>query len=147
MPYKKTYKLFISHAWSADEDYNRLIELLNEVESFKVKIYSDTVIDPAISDPESVTGLQKLKWHMSDQVRSSNCALIFPRMFDTHNFWLKHIIYFCQMYGVIPLTMALPEGEEIHPELAIKTKAVVEWNVESLEAGIKEFSTTRLGAT
>jgi hypothetical protein len=147
MPYVKTYKLFISHAWAADEDYNRLIELLNDVQTIKVKICSETQHDPAISDPESVTGLQKLKWHMSDQVRSSNCALIFPGLFVTNNFWTKHMIYFCQMYGVIPLSMALPDGEELHPELAIKTKAVVDWNVASLEAAIKEYSTTRLGAT
>jgi len=147
MPYLKTYKLFISHAWAADDDYNRLIELLNDVQSFKVKICSDTEQDPTISDPESVTGIQKLKWHMSDQVRSSNCALIFPRLFVNEEFWGPHILYFCRMYGVVPLSMALPEGEELHPELAIKTKTVVEWNVKSLETAIKEYSTTRLGAT
>ena len=147
MPYVRTYKLFISHAWAADEDYNRLIELLNNIQSFKVEICSETQRDPAIDDPESVTGSQKLKWHMSDQVRSSNCALIFPRLFVTNNFWTNHSIHFCRTYGVIPLSMALPDGEELPPELAIKTKCVVDWNVESLEVAIKEYSTTRLGAT
>lgn len=147
MPYLKTYKLFISHAWAADDDYKRLIELLKSIQSFKVKICSDTEKDPTISDTESVTGIQKLKWHMSDQVRSSNCAIIFPRLFINNDFWGKHIIYFCRMYGVIPLSMALPDGEEMPPELVIKTKAVVDWNVVSLEQGIKDYSTTRLGAT
>ncbi len=146
MPYVKTYKLFISHAWSAGEDYNRLIELLDDIQTFKVKICSETEFDSEI-DPESETGFDKLKWWMSDQVRSSNCALIFPRMYTTDNLWLKHIIYFCQMYGVIPLSMAPSGGNELPPELAIKTKAVVDWNVESLQEAIKEFSTTRLGAT
>jgi hypothetical protein len=146
MPYLKTYRLFISHAWSVNEEYNRLVELLESIQTFKVKIDSLPEYKPSI-DPESSIGLQKLKGLLEYQIRSVNCAFILPSMFVSDEAWVKESILFCQIFGVTPLAMALPNGEELPAELSIKAAAIIDWNAESLEDGVKAFSTTRFGAT
>ncbi len=146
MPYLKTYRLFISHAWSVDAEYNRLLELLGSIQKFKIEIHSLPEYESSI-DPESSIGIQKLEGLMEYQIRSVNCAFILPGLFVSDKFWAKNAILFCQIFGVAPLAMAFPNGEELPAELSIKTQAVIDWNVEAIEEGIKAFSTTRFGAT
>ena len=146
MPYVRTFQLFVSHAWSANEEYNRLVSLLKSINRFNIVIISEPEYDPAI-DPESSIGVQKLKGIMEMQVRSVNCALILPGMFVSNELWVQHAIFLCQMYGVSPLAMAPEEGEELPPVLSIKADAVIDWNIAAIEEGVKAFSTTRFGAT
>jgi|TARA_B110000438_G_scaffold300871_1_gene354306 hypothetical protein len=146
MPYVRTFNIFVSHAWSANEEYIRLVGLLKRIKRFNIEIISLPEYEPAI-DLDSSSGMQKLKGIMEIQVRSSNCALILPRMYISSEFWIKYAMHLCQMYGVSPLAMAPAEGEGLPAVLSIKADAVIDWNIEALEEGIKEFSTTRFGAT
>ena len=59
MPKLKTYDLFISHSWRYSDEYNRMVELLNEAPSFKWRNYSCPEHDPAI-DPDSKEGKKEL---------------------------------------------------------------------------------------
>ena len=146
MPYVKTYRIFITHAWFASEDYNRLIKLLESIQNFKIEVCSVTGYDPFI-DPESMTGYDKLKSIMDYQIRPVNVAFILPSLFASHESWVKLAIYLFEMNGIFPLVMAPADGKELPGFLSIKAKAVIDWNLEVIEENIKAFSTTRFGAT
>ena len=48
MPELKTYDLFISHAWKYNEDYYRLVDMLNNAPNFKWRNYSVPEHDPVL---------------------------------------------------------------------------------------------------
>ena len=127
-------------------EYIHLVKLLKSIQRFKIEIHSVTKYHSSI-DPKSTLGVQKLKGMLENQVRSSNCAFILPEIFVSNPFWIKKALYLCQMYGVSPLVLSPKNGEDLPAELYIKSKAIIAWNIESLEEGVRTFSTTRFGAT
>ncbi|WP_300303128.1 TIR domain-containing protein [Ferrovibrio sp.] len=80
MPALKTYDLFVSHAWRYNDDYYRLVKLLEDASNFYMRNYSVPKHDPAI-DPNTQAGKARLKAALEAQIRPVNCVLILAGMY------------------------------------------------------------------
>ena len=84
MPPLKTYDLFISHAWTYNDEYYRLIGLLDDASNFKYRNYSVPEHDPL----GTRTG-QQLWQALERQIRPVNCLLVLAGMYANHRDWMK----------------------------------------------------------
>jgi hypothetical protein len=57
MTYLRSYSIFISHAWRYDDDYTRMVNLLDRAPRFLYRNYSVPRHDPAIAN--STVALQQ----------------------------------------------------------------------------------------
>lgn len=139
MPTLKTYDLFISHAWSVNADYLRLVNLLNKANYFYYRNYSVPKHDPVI-DPNTVVGKQKLTALLDNQIRPVNCVLIIASMHGAHREWIQTEIDLAQRYNK-PIVGVIPWGQERTP-VAVQnaSKEMVGWNTDSIVAAIRKWS-------
>lgn len=82
----KTYKIFISHAWTADDEYDRLVSLLDQVTNFKwencCKPRSNHLNPANQADNGSE---QKLRY----QIYPADIVIILLDMYRCHREWME----------------------------------------------------------
>lgn len=110
MPALKTYDLFISHAWSYNDDYHRIINLLNNANNFKYRNYSVPEHDPVI-DPKTPVGLAKLRDALDKQIKPVNCVLIISGMYVNHKYWIQTEIEIAAQKYNKPIIGVIPWGQ------------------------------------
>lgn len=84
MPYLHNYRLFISHAWTYSERYERVIRMLNEANNFQWSNYSVPEND---AFPRMT--IAQLKEEIRGQIRPVQCVLIMSGMYVNHSDWIK----------------------------------------------------------
>ena len=135
MPTLKTYDVFISHAWDYNDDYYRLVRMLNEANNFKWRNYSVPEHDPA--DANSKT---KLREALKRQMRPVNIVLVLSGMYVSHSEWIEFEIEFAQTLNK-PMVGIRPWGNQRAPQAV--TDAVdemVRWNTSSIVTAIRKHS-------
>lgn len=139
MPTLKTYDLFISHAWKYNEDYYKLVEMLDNASNFKYRNYSVPKHDPLV-DPNTEVGKKKLKELLDKQIKPVNCVLIIAGMYVAHRYWLQTEIDIAQSNNK-PIIGIKPWGQERVPkEVQDAAVEVVGWNTSSFVTAIREHS-------
>ena len=103
MPSLKTYDVFISHAWTHHDDYDRLVSLLDAAPNFKWRNYSVPEHDPIIN-PKTKKELQDA---LKRQMRPANIIIIFAGMYANYSDWIEFEMDFAKeiekpMIGVRP---------------------------------------------
>jgi hypothetical protein len=91
MPYLRTYKIFISHAWHRSEDYERVVQFLNGAPRFQWDNLSVPEHNP-ILDPEPQTQLR-------NQMRPADAFLIIAGMYAAHSGWIDFELDFARRIG------------------------------------------------
>ena len=139
MPALKTYDLFISHAWKYNEDYYRLVGMLNNAPYFKWRNYSVPKHDPVL-DPNEPTDRKELIKELDEQIRPVNCVLILSGMYAAHSFWIQKEIDISVKYSK-PIIGVKPWGQAKIPK-AVSDVAVeiVGWNTSSIVSAIRKHS-------
>jgi len=139
MPELRTYNLFISHAWTYADDYNRLVNLLNNAPYFRWKNFSCPRHDPAV-DPRTEVGKSKLIQELRNQIRPVHCVIILSGMYVSYSYWIQKEIEIAREYNK-PIIGIKPWGADRVPTLVRETaKEVVGWNTESIISAIKKWS-------
>ncbi len=139
MPYLKTYDLFISHAWKYNDDYYRLINLLQNADYFKFRNYSVPEHDPLI-DPGTPIGTKKLEALIDKQIKPVNCVMIVSGMYAAHKHWLQKEITIAQSYAK-PIIAVAPIGQVMIPVFIQEAAhAIVRWNTDSIVTAIRKHS-------
>lgn len=139
MPLLKTYDLFISHAWKYNEQYYKVVEMLNSAPLFNYRNYSVPKHDPLI-DPNTDVGKRQLTTLLDKQVRPVNCVLIIAGMYVAHRYWLQTEIDLAQKYSK-PIIGIKPWGQERVPlEVQNAADTIVGWNTESIVKAIRTYS-------
>lgn len=139
MPELKTYDLFISHAWRYNEDYYRLVKMLNEASNFKWRNYSVPEHDPVL-DPDDPEDRETLIEALKRQVRPVNCVLILCGMYVAYSFWIQKEIDIAQEYEK-PIIGVKPWGQEKVPQAVTDVaKEIVGWNTDSIVKAIRKHS-------
>lgn len=139
MPQLKTYDLFISHAWRYNEDYYRLVNLLNGAPNFKWRNYSVPEHDPVL-DPDDEQDAKILTAELDGQIKPVNCVLIISGMYVTHSKWIQTEINIAQKYGK-PIIGIKPRGQERIPvAVSSVAKEMVGWNTDSIVSAIRKHS-------
>ena len=135
MPALKTYDLFISHAWTRNTEYDRLVRMLRAAPNFRPRNYSVPKEDPlnAANDATLIIALRR-------QIRPANCVLILAGMYVNHRKWIKKEIAIAQRYGK-PIIGIKPRGHR-HTPITVQEAAdiMVSWNTSSIVKAIRDYS-------
>jgi hypothetical protein len=135
MPSLKTYGLFVSHAWTYNDEYHRLVKMLDDAPNFSWRNFSVPEHDrlEARTTAALTTGLDR-------QIRPVNAVLILAGMYVNHREWLQAEIEIAQKYPK-PIIGVVPWGSERVPTL-VQNAAVetVRWNTDSIVRAIRTHS-------
>ncbi|HEX8396784.1 MAG TPA: TIR domain-containing protein [Pyrinomonadaceae bacterium] len=135
MPYLKTYNLFISHSWSYNSDYIRLVSLLKNASNFKWRNYSVPLDDPLAGGSD-----KKLAEEINNQIRLTNAVLIISGMYVSYRKWIQFEIDLADSFNK-PIIGIQPWGSTKTPS-AVERSAVdvVGWNTNSIVDAIRKHA-------
>jgi len=136
MPMLYPYRLFISHAWRYDDDYNRLVNLPDEAPHFSYRNYS-VPRDKPVVDPNTEVGYRTLRKALDEQIRPAQCVLIASGMYAAYLQWIQVEVDIARNYGK-PIIGVIPWGQMRTPEAvrAVATEMVA-WSTISIVAAIR----------
>jgi len=127
MPELKTYRIFISHAWTYNESYHRLVKMLNEASYFKWQNYSVPQHDPLGAGTD-----RELEKALHDQIGPTHIVIILSGMYVAYRKWIQKEIDIASGMGK-PIIGVRPWGQERVPQ-AVQDAAreMVGWNTSSI---------------
>ena len=135
MPALKTYDLFISHAWTHNDEYYRLTGMLDNAPNFYYRNYS--VPDHA---PLNTRTGQQLWDALTRQISPANCVLVLAGMYVNHRDWMKAEIEIAQGFNK-PIIGISPWGQQRTPlEVQNAAHQMVGWNTASIVQAIRGHS-------
>jgi hypothetical protein len=139
MPLLKIYHVFISHAWTYNDDYYRLVKMLDNAPNFKWKNYSVPKHDPLI-DPNSPRGKIALIKELEEQIRPVHCVLVISGMYVNYREWIQKEIDIAKSYSK-PIIGIKPWGQERVPQaVQDAAKIMAGWNSDSIIDAIRNYS-------
>ena len=128
----RTYNIFISHSWSYNEDYERLVKMLDNAPYFSWKNYSVPFDDPLAGGSK-----QKLAAEIESQIRLASVVLVISGMYVSYREWIQFEIDVSDKYNK-PLIGIQPWGSTNTPYAVSRSAvAIVGWNTSSIIDAIK----------
>jgi hypothetical protein len=133
VPSLRTYKIFISHAWSYNDDYYRCEQFLNESPNFRWQNLSVPKHDPILD-------AERLAAELHNQMRPADVFLILSGMYVSQSDWIQYEINFARRIGR-PIIGIRPWGSTQLP-IAVQKGAdeIVGWNSESIVGAIRRHA-------
>jgi hypothetical protein len=133
MPELKTYRIFISHAWEYDDEYYRLLRMLDEAPNFYYHNYSVPEHDPLHTRTD-----RQLEQALYDQIKPTHIVIILAGMYVSYRYWIqKEIDIALEMDK--PIIGIVPWGSKKVPQ-AVQDAAdeIVGWRTDSIVRAIRE---------
>lgn len=134
----KTYGLFISHAWSYNEDYYSLIERLESCPNFYFRNYSVPIHDPLI-DPGSYIGQRQLNDLLDSQIRPASVVIFIGRMYFYHRQWILRELDIAKSYGKPCLLVRPLNQQQVPAELRAHCAKEVGWYIDDIVRAIQDI--------
>jgi hypothetical protein len=132
MPELHRYRLFISHAWKYNEEYYKLIGMLDSASNF---IYSNYSVPE--HDPVDANNKEKLKEALRNQIRPVELVIILAGMYVSYSDWIQFEIDFAKSLGK-PILGIKPWGSERIPQaVQDAAKEIVGWNAPTIVDAIR----------
>ncbi len=132
MPPLRDYHLFISHAWRYDDDYHRLVNLLDKAPNFRWSNYSVPEHDPLDAD-----NTRKLEQELRKQISPASVVLIIAGMYVNFRQWIEYEIEVAKDYRK-PIIGIEPWGSERIPvQVQRAATEMVGWNTNSIVTAIR----------
>jgi hypothetical protein len=136
MPHLRNYDIFVSHAWQYNDDYYRLIDLLDNAPNFQYRNYSVPTHDPLV-DPATPVGERKLAQMLDAQIRPIQCLLVIAGMYAHHKYWIDKEMAIAESYGK-PMLAVIPHGQQRVPTgVRERCHEEVHWNTASIVDAIR----------
>ena len=135
MPSLKTYDLFISHAWTYNDEYYKMVNMLKQAPLFTWRNYSVPEHDPlkAKTDAQLYAALQ-------NQIRPVNAVIVLAGMYAAYRKWIEAEIEIAKSYKK-PIIGVKPWGNAVVPKIVQDSaKTVVGWNTASIVEAIRKYS-------
>ena len=118
MPALRTYRVFISHAWTYSDDYYRIVQLLENAPNFLSHNYSVPEHDPLDTEDDLAEGLKK-------QIRPVQIVIILAGMYVNHSKWIEFEMDFADQIDK-PMIGVKPWGQKRVPrEVQNRVKEMV----------------------
>lgn len=134
MPALHNYRLFISHAWSYSERYERAVQFLNCANNFNWANYSV----PEAKAFESMFDYQ-LEEELRQQIRPVQCVVVVSGMYVNHSRWLKFEMDFAKNLGK-PVLGIRRWGAQRTPESVMEcADEMVNWNSQSIIDAVRRL--------
>ena len=130
----KTYRLFISHSWSYDKNYQRVVELIKE----QGIIFHDHSVPK--DDPIHTNGTdEELHNAIEAKMKGTSCILILAGVYASYSKWIKKEIAIAESYG--KKIIAIEHWGADRTSMFVKNSAdkVVKWQGKSIADAIKEL--------
>lgn len=135
MPYLHNYRLFISHAWSYSERYERAINFINAAPNFSWTNFS-VPIDRKFEQMSQ----RALEEELRQQIRPVQCVVVLAGMYAAHSDWIQFEIDFAKSLNK-PILGIIPWGAERTPlSVQLAANKMVGWNAASIISGIREIT-------
>lgn len=130
------YDLFISHSWEYDDDYERLVDLLDEKNHFSYRNYS-------VPEKEKVEGKsdQALRRHIKNkQIQPASVVIVLAGMYSEHSDWIGKEVRDAKDLGK-PVLGVEPWGSQRTPNyINQRADEVVGWNKHTIVRAIRNLS-------
>jgi len=135
MPGLRRYYGFISHAWSYNEEYYRLVDMLKEANNFDFYNYSVPEHNPLT--PRTLAALGP---ELENQMRSAQIILVIAGMYVAYSTWIDFEIAYAMRTGK-PIIGIQPWGSQVTPQAVSKNaKIMVGWNTNSIVSAIRTYA-------
>lgn len=129
MPPLNTYRIFISHAWQYHEEYDRIIDFLNDAPYFKYANYSVPQHDPLKGG--------SLYEELRQQIRPVEVVIILGGMYVAYSDWIQFEIDFATNLCK-PILGVRPRGAQVMPRAVMESAdEIVGWNTNSIVRAIR----------
>jgi hypothetical protein len=136
------YSLFISHAWKFGENYDRLVNLLNQAPDFLWLNWSEPEDEPGI--PEGMTAPDAIVLpEIIGKITLSECVLVIADAYVNHSAWIKAEMDIARQQRV-PIIGVKPRGEERMPEeVSLRVVEEVGWDTDSIVDAVRRVCAPR----
>lgn len=138
MPPLYNYRIFISHAWKYNEDYRRLVALLDNAPLFEYYNYSAPQEKPLqLSSPQASTF--EIKNAISQKIKNAQVVLVLGGMYYEYHSWMKYEVDEAERMNK-PIIVIMPWGNKIMPiELSQQANIIVGWSTNSIINAIRSL--------
>lgn len=135
MPYLRTYRIFVSHAWHRGEHYSRVVSWLDEARHFSWENLSVPEHNPLIANNS-----EALAYELRNQMRPADVFLILAGMYAAHSDWIDFELAFARRIGR-PILGIRPRGAERMPSaIQDNATAIVNWNSDSIISAVRDYA-------
>lgn len=136
MPTLKTRMIFISHAWSYNHHYDKIVEWFDGAANFSWKNCS-VPSDDALPD-KTFKGLSE---GMTRQIKPSQVVVILGGMYAAHRSWIEYEISEAQRMNK-PIVGVKPWGQERIPKIVQEASCCepVGWQQSSVVDTVRYYS-------
>ena len=134
-----TYNLFISHSWSYEDEYERLVKLLDNHLYFAYKNYSVPKDDPIHTNGN----VHILYNAIREQMSHANVVLILAGVYSSYSDWIDKEITIAktEFYAPKPIIAIEPWGaERTSQKVREAADATVGWDSGSIVDAIRKYS-------
>lgn len=135
----RSYGLFISHRWAYNDEYERVVNLLNGDRSFNWQNVSVPNDKPLQNLPSLPKSNRYLVHQLDERISKADCLLVIAGMYCAHSGWIQSEIEAAKDFEK-PIIAVEPRGQERFPE-AVKLAAdeIVGWTSASIIRAIRKF--------
>jgi hypothetical protein len=129
------YNLFISHSWSYQNQYDRLVSLLDENPYFDYHNYSVPKDDPIHNAPNQAA----LKEAIRKQMQPASCVLILAGVYASYSKWINIEIQLAKSMN--KKIIAVEPWGSSRTSVTVKSAAneIVGWNSTSVIRAIRGY--------
>lgn len=133
MPALKNYRLFISHPWTHDPEYEQLVTLLRSATYFRWSNYSVPISRP-------LPGGSTLEEQLLDQIRPVHAVLILAGMYVNHRAWIQKEMDLATSLGK-PMIGIIPWRQK-RTSTAVRDAVLTmaHWNTSAIVAAIRRHA-------
>lgn len=135
----RTFNLFISHSWTYQNHYDRLISLLGERPYFSFKDYSVPKDDPIHNAPTQKALYNAIK----TQIQPCRVVIVLAGVYSTYSKWIDNEITiatkeFSQKKKI--LAVAPWGAQRISSTVKENADLIVRWQADSIVNGIRKLA-------
>lgn len=132
---RKTYRLFISHSWDYTDEYERMVELLDDVNYFEWDNYSV----PEEEEVDTAT-TEELVAALHGQIKPASVVIVLGGMYVNHSNWITVEMVMAELLDK-PIIGVKPHGNEKMPKkVREKSDIVVGWQGSSVADAVRELT-------
>lgn len=136
-PMSRRYRVFISHAWDYQEDYERVVQLLNAYPLFDWDNLSVPENRPLATLLHLSRSYRYLVRQLDERISESDCLLVIAGMYVAQRGWIQSEIEAAKDFHK-PIIAVEPRGSERFPEaLMHAADERVGWNSTSIVSAIR----------
>ncbi|MCF8036140.1 MAG: TIR domain-containing protein [Desulfobacteraceae bacterium] len=134
MPSLNPYRLFISHAWTYGERYQRMINLLDKANNFAYINYS-------VPEDKKFERMNKeqLKEEIRQQIRPAQVVIIIAGMYVAHSEWIQFEINVANALNKQILGVRQRGGQRVPDAVSSSADELVNWNTDSIVQAIRRL--------